>query len=255
MNFIDSILEYKKKEVEKKKKIKIKKREYPILDFKKAITRGNRIKLIAEIKRKSPSAGIIRDDFHPLKIADEYKEAGVSAISVLTDRKFFGGSLDYISRIKKRINIPVIAKDFFIDEYQILEAFSYGADAILLIASVLEDDIICDFLHLTRKLGIDAIVEVHTEEEVRRVLRKKADIIGINNRNLKTFKVDITTTTRLIKLIPDDKIVVSESGIKRYAQVKYLADARYSGVDAILVGEELMRSENIRQKISDLLYG
>lgn len=252
MNYLDRIIEFKRKEVEKRKKRKLKKRKFPVLDFKKALIRKDRVNLIAEIKKKSPSKGVISRNFDPVKIAFAYKEGGAVAISVLTDKKFFSGSLEYIGKIKKRINIPILAKDFFIDEYQILEAYSYGADAVLIIVSILSDNEIHNFLKLARKLKIDAVVEVHTGDDIRRALIANADIIGINNRDLKTFKVDITTTTGLIKFIPGNRIVISESGIKNSSQVRYLAD---NNVDAVLIGETLIKSNNISEKISELLYG
>ncbi len=215
----------------------------------KILKKGNKIKFIAEVKKASPSAGIIREDFNYLNIAKEYEAGGASAISVLTDKEFFKGELKYLSEIKKTVNLPILRKDFIIDPYQIYEAKAAGADLVLLIARILTREQIDTFLALAHKLGMECLVEVHDNDELNTVLETEASIIGINNRNLDTFETNIETTLQLCHLIPEEKIIVSESGIKTRADVLYLEKA---GIDAILIGETLMRSQDITQKIKEL---
>ncbi len=221
-------------------------------EFGKAIKRNNRIRVIAEVKKASPSAGIISQDFNYMNIAMEYEASSSSAISVLTDKEFFMGDLRYLTEIKEIVNIPVLRKDFIIDPYQIYEARDAGADAILLIARLLTKEQIDAFLSISRNLGMECLVEIHDNKELEKVLETGATIIGINNRDLDTFKTDLGTSLQLCPLIPDEKIVVSESGIKIRADVLRLEDA---GVDAILVGETLMRSDDIFSKMKELLGG
>jgi indole-3-glycerol phosphate synthase len=220
--------------------------------FKKAISTPGGIKLIAEIKKASPSRGVIRDDFDPLELARIYEENGAAAISVLTDRKFFQGNINFLSGVRRATAVPLLRKDFIIDEYQIYESRVYGADALLLIAAVLSREELDSFLSLSRDLDLDCLVEVHSEEEVKKVLETSAEIIGINNRNLGTFEVDLSTTLRLKRLISPDKIVVSESGIRGREEVRFLAG---KGIDAILVGEALLRSEDVGEKMRELRGG
>lgn len=221
----------------------------PKMDFKKAVS-GNGIALIAEIKKKSPSRGVIRREFKPLEIALDYAVAGAKALSVLTDEKFFGGDIRLVREIKKEVNLPVLQKDFIIDEYQIYEAKAAGADAILLIADILSEKQLKHFRDISGELGMDALCEIHTEEDLGRVLEVKADIIGINNRNLHDFKVDLETTPRLIRHIPHGKIVVSESGIKTYKDVMYLKSL---GVNAVLIGEAFMIADDIVAKVREVM--
>lgn len=223
-----------------------------IRDFKKGIKReGDKIKLIAEIKRASPSKGLIRKDFDLLKIASVYEEKLVNAISVLTEEDFFQGHLSYIKIVKDITSKPVLRKDFIINEYQIYESIINGADAILLIAAILERGQAEEYFHLSKELGIDVLFEVHDEEDLEKAILINADIIGINNRNLKTLNIDLSTTLRLKKDIPKDKIVVSESGIRDRRDVITLQNA---GIDAMLIGTSLMESEDIGRKIDQLLY-
>lgn len=222
----------------------------PTRDFRCALSTPNRVNLIAEVKKKSPSKGIIRKDFKPVEIARTYTTGGASAISVLTDGKFFAGDLAYLTAIRQSVNLPLLRKDFTIDAYHIYQARLAGADAILLIVSILRLEQLREFMELARSLDLASLVEVHTDEELELALRAGAEIIGINNRNLKTFHTDIATTFRLIKSIPKDKIVVSESGIYTREDVEKLEEA---GVNAILVGESLMRSPDIERKIRELL--
>ncbi len=214
-----------------------------------ALKKDNKIKFIAEIKKASPSAGIIREEFNYINIAKEYEASGASAISVLTDKEFFKGDIKYLSEIKKTVSLPVLRKDFIIDPYQIYEARVAGADLVLLIARILTKERIDSFLTLSRELGMECLVEVHDNDELEKVLETEATIVGINNRNLDTFETSLDTTLQLCHQVPEDKIVVSESGTKTRADVLALEEA---GIDAILIGETLMRSRDISQKIKEL---
>ncbi|MBL7070987.1 MAG: indole-3-glycerol phosphate synthase TrpC [Candidatus Omnitrophica bacterium] len=218
--------------------------------FKNSLSKPHKIHLIAEVKKASPSAGVIREDFNPVKIASVYQANGASAISVLTDKKFFQGKLSYLKEIRKGISLPILRKDFIIDEYQIYESVLAGADAALLIADLLSVEEIKRFLEIGSRYSIDFLVEVHGEEDVKKALDSGCDIIGINNRDLHTFKVDIKTTPRLLKMIPGGKVIVSESGIKSKENISYL---RSFGINAVLVGEALMRSEDIGEKMRELI--
>ncbi|MEK7376628.1 MAG: indole-3-glycerol phosphate synthase TrpC [Candidatus Margulisiibacteriota bacterium] len=228
---------------------KLIKKTSPAKDFLSAISKP--MSLIAEVKKASPSAGVIKEDFDPVKTAREYEKAGAGAISVLTDRKYFKGSIKDLKKVVKAVSIPVLRKDFIIDEDQIYEARMNGADAILLIASILDDARLSEFIKITRNLGMRAVVEVHSEEEMERALKTPAKIIGINNRDLKTFKVDLQTTVRIAAMAPKNRKVtlISESGIKTAADVLLVKGA---GVSAILVGEELVKQKDIPGKIREL---
>jgi indole-3-glycerol phosphate synthase len=223
----------------------------PTRNFLKALPKGE-ISLIAEIKKASPSAGIIAERFEPVTLAKTYEKSGAAAISVLTDEKFFQGKLDHLKAAKDSTTIPVLRKDFIIDEAQIYESRIAGADAILLIARILTDEQLNTFLALAHSLNLSCLVEVHDEKELERVLKTKAEIIGINNRDLDTFKVDLQTTFSLLDKYPELKkrIVVSESGIDSAEQVKQL---KAKGVSAILVGTSLMKSRDIGAKIRGLM--
>jgi len=248
MNILEKIVEFKKEEVAKQKKnfnLSALREEAERLkvpcDFKKAVS-GEGINIIAEVKKASPSKGIIREDFNPVEIAKAYERGGAKAISVLTDKEFFKGSPFYLRQVAEAVNLPVLRKDFIIDEFQIYGAKALGASSFLLIVSILSDQQLRDFIELGRELGMEALVETHNEEEVERALKAKAEIIGVNNRNLKTFTVSLETTLRLLPMIKrEGKILVSESGIKSRNDIERLKSA---GVDAFLVGETLMRSEN-----------
>lgn len=206
----------------------------------KSPPRGD-VALIAEVKKASPSAGLIRSDFDPVTIARRYELAGAACISVLTDEQFFQGSLDYLKQIRAAVKLPLLRKDFMIDERQILEAIEWGADAILLIVAILDDDRLKKFHELATNAGLAALVEVHDEEELDRALAIRPPLIGVNNRNLKTFNVDLGTTERLAKKLfatQPDALLVAESGIHTRADVERL---KATGAKAILVGESLMR--------------
>lgn len=254
---LSKIIEEKRREIDKaEKKVSLNdiKKEAESLYirsmFKKNISRKGHINLIAEIKKSSPSKGIIRANFDPVKIALTYQAAGASAVSVLTDERFFDGKLEYLKRIKERITIPILRKDFIIDEYQIYESAARGADAILLISHILTREELRRYLEVTKSLGMDALVEVHNEEEVEKALNVNAPIIGINNRDLTTFNVDVSITQRLMRLLPETKIIVSESGITSYEEVMFLKSL---GVNAVLIGETFMRTENIGRKVREMM--
>lgn len=246
MNILQKIIGVKAEEVmEKKRRVplsKLEKMPLPIIrDFKDALQKDG-LSIIAEIKRKSPSAGLIREDFDPEAIANIYQKNGASAISVLTDSDFFGGSDDYPNVVKKTVDLPVLRKEFIIDPYQILESRVLGADAILLIASVLDASEISDFIQQATELDMECLVEVHDADELECALRTGASIIGINNRNLKTFEVSLDTSIDLKSRIPDGIVTVSESGIHSHEDMVRLEQA---GFDAVLVGTSLIRAENI----------
>lgn len=254
---LSKIIEEKKKEVERARKhvplndLREKARALSLRStFKKHISRKGHINLIAEVKKSSPSKGLIRADFDPVKIALTYQAYGASAISVLTDEKFFEGKLEYLRHVKERVTIPVLRKDFIIDEYQVYESAANGADAILLIAVILTQEELNRFYGLAKDLGMDILVEAHNEEDVEKALKSPATIIGINNRDLSTFNVDTSVTQRLLRLIPGTKTIVSESGIETYEQVMYLKSL---GVNAVLIGETFMRAENIGEKVRELM--
>jgi indole-3-glycerol phosphate synthase len=225
-------------------------------DFTAALRNArNSIALIAEVKKASPSAGLICRDFDPVAIAKQYEAAGASCISVLTDERFFQGSLDYLARIRAAVNVPLLRKDFIIDARQIFEAVQYGADAILLIVRILDDERLMHFHSLAAESGLAALVEVHDEAELDRALAVDAELIGVNNRNLDVFKVDLAVTERLAPIIVagglPQRILVAESGIHSRADVERLQRA---GAKAILVGESLMKnSSGIPAKVYELL--
>ncbi len=222
----------------------------PVRDFFAQLASAATIGLIAEVKKASPSAGVIREDFDPVAIAKTYADHGAHCISVLTDETYFQGNLDYLRQVREAVNVPLLRKDFILDSFQLLEARVAGADAILLIAECLED---CDLRKLhneTIELGMTPLVELYEPDNLPRVLAAGATLIGVNNRNLRTFEVDLNHTIRLRADIPSGCLVVGESGIKTSADVQRLSDA---GVDAILVGESLMRAQDIGGAIDQLL--
>ena len=271
---LDTIVEEKKREV-----ARLTHRSLSVADLKAALeARGGRrdfagalrepksgpVALIAEVKKASPSAGVIRPDFDPVRIAREYEAAGASCLSVLTDEKFFQGSLDYLKQVRGAVRLPLLRKDFIIDERQILEAIEWGADAVLLIVAILSDAQLRYFHALATGAGLAALVEVHDEAELDRALTAGAELVGVNNRNLKTFKVDLATTERLAARLAyfsrntqratrtPPPLLVAESGIHTHADVERLAKC---GAQAILVGESLMRHADIGAKVRELLGG
>lgn len=218
--------------------------------FKEALIDPKGIALIAEIKKASPSKGLIREDFDPATIAEAYETAGASAISVLTEMKYFQGHPDYLGTARKHSTLPLLRKDFIVDPIQVPESRIIGADAILLIVAALRKTDLIGLLGLAQEIGLDVLVEVHNESELDCAIEVGSDIIGINNRNLATFEVDLQTTFDLVSKIPKDVVVVSESGIASYLDISLLRDA---GVNAVLVGETLMRSTNIVKSVHDLM--
>ncbi len=219
------------------------------ISFKNALVKPDRLSVISEVKKASPSKGLIQPNFDPVKIAKEYETCGADAVSCLTEEHYFQGSSEYFKAIRQAIGLPMIRKDFIIDEYQIYEARLMGADAILLIAAVLDDEKLKRFGDTAHSLGLDILAETHDESELERVLALDFDIIGINNRNLKTFEVTLETTARLAGMIPEGKVIVSESGIKDNADMKTV---RSYGADAVLIGETLMRSGDIGATLTAL---
>jgi indole-3-glycerol phosphate synthase len=273
-SLLATIVEEKKREV-----ARLPQRSLSVTDLKAALqARGARrdfaralrepksgpVALIAEVKKASPSAGVIRPDFDPVRIAREYEAAGASCLSVLTDQKFFQGSLRYLKQIREAVNLPLLRKDFIIDERQFLEAIEWGADAVLLIAAILSDAQLGRFHALATEAGLAALVEVHDEAELDRALNAGAELIGVNNRDLTTFKVDLATTERLaMRLAHSSRIthhasritfplLVAESGIHARADVERLVKC---GAQAILVGESLMKHADIGAKARELLGG
>ncbi len=221
----------------------------PIRDFKGVISVPDKISLIAEIKFASPSAGIICKKTDPVTIGKIYEKAGAAAISLLTDKKFFGGDLNHLSRLKKAISLPVLRKDFIIDEVQVRESFLGGADATLLIARILSHRQLKDLRDICHDLGMAALIEVHDRQDIEKAVACGADIVGINNRDLNTFNVSLETTIKLAPLVPEGRIIVSESGVKNKGDLQLLKQA---GIQAVLVGTSLMKSKDIGKKAREL---
>lgn len=257
MTMLKNIIADKKKELEQKKKdipLSLLKDHINncdvVRDFSCAL-KANNFQLITEVKRASPSKGIFLPEYNPVKIAREYANGGAAAISVLTEKKYFGGSIEHLSAIKRELTLPLLRKDFIFDPYQVYESRAYGADALLLIAAVLSLEQLKELLLLSHSLELKCLVEVHNETEIELILPvDEIEIIGINNRDLSTFNVDIDTTRRLRPLIPPNKIVVSESGIRDSDDVEKL---REWGVNAALIGEALLTTNNISSKMKELL--
>lgn len=255
---LNEILTHKRTEVEKAK------RATPTADlrreaeavrspggrFKEAIAGGKEIALIAEVKKASPSKGVIRPDFDPVELAKAYAAAGASAVSVLTDERFFMGSLEHLQAVRKAVPLPILRKEFIVDPHQLYEAKVCGADAVLLIVAALRSEELADLLQLARELGLDALVEVHTEEELETAAGAGADIVGINNRDLRTFETTLEVTARLAPRVPKGATLVSESGIYRREDLAFLSE---HGVDAVLVGEALARERDVQAKVRELI--
>jgi indole-3-glycerol phosphate synthase len=254
---LDKIVATKRSEIERAKS-ELPERELrarltdasPVRNFFTALAAGPPIRLIAEVKKASPSAGIIRTDFDPVAIAKTYEAHGASCISVLTDESYFQGSLDYLQQVRAAIKLPVLRKDFVLDTYQVLEARAAGADAVLLIAECLDDCNLRKLFNAICELGMSPLVELYDPENLQRVFDAGATLIGINNRDLRTFQVDLAHTIRMRERVPDECVLVGESGIKTHDDVQRLEAA---GVDAILVGESLMRESDIGVAVDRLL--
>jgi indole-3-glycerol phosphate synthase len=253
-NILNLILESTRKKVETLRKNRdafsalIKRTPAP-KSFKDAIKRHGKLSVIGEIKQASPSRGLIKKEFSPVDIARIYSDCRVNALSVLTEEEFFLGKINYIEDIKKEVDLPVLRKDFIIDEAQILESRAAGADAILLIVRILDDNQLSHFYNVSKELGMDVLVEAHSEKELRKVLKLGADIIGINNRNLNTLKVDLARTQKLIPFVPADMVKVAESGVSSFKDMLWLKGL---GVDAVLIGETFMRADNVAEKVREL---
>jgi len=221
----------------------------PARNFRSAIG-GRDCRIIAEVKRRSPSKGVLSHDFDPVRIAQVYQENGAAAVSVLTDREFFAGEKEYLIDIRGKVKLPLLRKDFIVDPCQIYETRLLGADAVLLIAAILETGQLADYLAVTQDLGLSALVEIHDREDLAKALAAGAEIIGVNNRNLKTFVTDLKTSRDLVSAIPEDRIVVSESGIRTRADIETLTAA---GINAFLIGETLMQAADRGGKLRELL--
>lgn len=259
---LKKIIQYKKDELTSIKfntplpEIKRRARDiHGIRNFQGAISRIDgdlkTVKIIGEIKKASPSSGLIREDFDPVNIAGIYEKSGISAISVLTDKEFFQGDIEYLPLVKKTVQIPVLRKDFIFDEYHIYESLARGADAVLLIAAILETNQLIDYIYLCNELKLHTLIEIHNTADMEKILHaeKILSVIGINNRDLETFKVDINVTMELISELPRDKTIVSESGIKDKDDIIRLMD---SGVSAFLIGETFMKESDISKKVKEL---
>lgn len=254
---LDDIVAYKKEEltVEKKQVSLSHLQEMPLfsvtpLAFLPAVRDRAGRSIIAEVKKASPSKGVIRADFEPLQLAKTYAANGAAAISVLTEKKFFQGSLDYLRLIREQVTLPLLRKDFLFDPYQIYEARAFGASAILLIVAILSDQQLSELSELAQSLGMDCLVEVHDEQELERALKCNVSLLGINNRDLRTFHTNIETSERLVRLIPPHLMVVSESGLSRREQ---LARLEAHGVRAFLIGETFMAATDPGLPLRELM--
>jgi len=247
----------------KKKKIKIlKKSEKELISLIKQVPkplslsrvlRGEKdLSIIAEIKQFSPSSGLLRKDFNHLQIFEDYKEAGISAVSVVTEEEFFFGKPKFLKEIKEKAGLPVLRKDFIIDETQVYQSRALGADAILLIVRILKPEQLSRLYKSAKDLGMDVVTEVHNLKELKSVLKLSPDIIGINNRNLDTFEVDLNITLQIAPLISKDNLVISESGINSLKEILLL---KGSGVDGVLIGEAFMRARDIKEKYKEFKVG
>lgn len=257
MNFLNEILEVKKEEVKKLKGFRklstLGEEEFfdkEPLNFSQSIKNDNRLGLIAEIKKASPSKGIIKENFNHIKIAKEYMQSGVDVISVLTDEKFFQGNIHFLKEITQIKNVPLLRKDFIIDAYQIYEAKANGADAVLLIAEALSAAQINELTNAAHECNLEVLLELHSREQFSKIDFRLNKIIGINNRNLETFQVDLETTISLSQQIPDDLLIVSESG---YSSKSDLDKIKKRNINAVLVGEYFMKKNNLNESIKEFL--
>ncbi len=258
-DFLKKILSHKKGLIEKKRafydnlKNKLQGGDHSRYSlFKRIISHPGEVNLIAEIKKASPSRGLICKEFSVPGLARKYVNSKAVAISVVTEEKFFLGKPPYVRDVSEYFKVPVLAKDFFVDEVQVYEAFAHGASAILLIVAILSDDEIKSLSKIAEGLDMDCLVEVHDDQELGRVIDLGCSIIGINNRNLKTFEVDFSTCETLIPKIPKDRIIVAESGIKTHDQIEKL---KTLGAHAVLIGETFLRSGNVEEKIKEVMHG
>lgn len=257
--FLPEIIQHKKKSIAEKKsfyaslKKKLGQDKYTRYSlFKRMISKKGEMNLIAEIKKASPSQGLLREEFDIMNIAKIYVEHKVAAISVLTEEKYFLGKPQYVKRVSDNFNVPVLVKDFVLDEGQIYEARFLGASAVLLIAAILKDSELKDFLQLAHHLDLDCLVEVHSKNELERALKINTEIIGINNRDLKTFEVSLQTCRDLIPKVPKDKVIVAESGLRTH---KEIIELQGLGAHAVLIGETFMKEKDIGKKIKEVMSG
>ena len=256
MNVLEEILEHKRSEVRAKKKVVFQREleERELFSFRRlSLSRALRRRkpaIIAEVKKASPSKGVIRADFDALAIAREYIQNGATALSVLTDEQFFQGDLRFIERMRKFAMIPILRKDFVIDSYQLYEAKAYGADAVLLIAAALDRSQLDDLFAEATAIDLECLIEVHSKEEIETLDFDKVSLVGINNRDLATFETDISTSAKLRQLIPNDVEVVSESAISTPAELRHLMS---QGISSFLIGEKFMRAESPGAALAELL--
>lgn len=257
MSFLSEILEVKKEEIKKLKSARTlnsfsdeKFFSAPTKSLEKSLNKKDRLGLIAEIKKASPSKGIIKPDFNHMIIAEAYLKCGVDAISILTDKNFFQGDIRYISDIAEIKNVPLLRKDFIIDEYQIFEAKAFGADAVLLIAEALSATQIKELSHAAAECNLEVLLEFHSASQLSKIDFKTNKLIGINNRDLETFQVNLDTTLELSKKIPQEVIVTSESGLSSESEIKKILEAN---VKAVLIGEHFIRSKNIEESVREVL--
>lgn len=220
------------------------------LPFRQAIAKPREICLIAEVKKASPSAGVIREEFSPAEIAAAYEQAGAQALSVLTEEDFFSGSPGYLREVKERVRIPVMRKDFILEAYQVYESRMLGADAVLLIADLLSKDKLSELHGIASGLGMDCLVESHSEKELKKAVSLKFPLLGLNNRDLHSLEVDMRTTEKLFPLVPKDRTVVVESGIRSRSDVLFL---KVLGVSAVLIGSVFMESADIQAKVPEVM--
>ena len=258
---LNEILVHKRKEIEELKlRYPLRRLQEAVLardgtgrrDFRKAISEPHQINLIAEIKKSSPSEGILRENFQPLRLAALLEYAGATALSVLTETRYFKGRPSYLKTVRQVTQIPILRKDFILDEYQLYESKVLEADAVLLIASLLTDEELARFLNRTREIGLEALVEVHTEEDLKKAAACGVEMVGINNRNLQTLEVDVSRAERLLAHVPKQATVVIESGFKNHEEI-----LRYKslGVHAFLVGTSLMKAHDVVAKLQELIKG
>eukprot|EP01155_Anaeramoeba_flamelloides_P018185 Anaeramoba_flamelloidesa569416_34.p1 GENE.a569416_34~~a569416_34.p1 ORF type:complete len:264 (-),score=20.54 a569416_34:98-889(-) len=259
---LDEIIEKTKEDLEKRKKDmpmellgkSLAYNPFPPRDVKKFLTatKDEPIRVIAEVKKASPSKGIIREDFDPLQIAQDYSNSGANAISVLTEPHYFKGDLEYLTAIRRYVPTPLLRKDFIVDKYQILEALVYGADFILLIAKALSKKDLKELYEYALHLGLEVLVEIHDKDDLKKAISSGASIIGINHRNLDTFEMDMSLCDQLIPMIPNGKIIVAESGVSDRKVIERLSSI---GADAFLIGEHFMRQDDITSEMKKLKWG
>ncbi len=253
MTILEKITQFKRQEVAKQKRTGLSVPDWdpgPKRGFRQALVEHKAISLIAEVKKASPSKGLLCPDFDPAAIARDYEQAGAAAVSVLTDAEFFQGSLDYLQLLRKTITLPLLRKDFIIDHFQVDQANVYGADAILLIVAILDPVLMQELMAHAQENGLDCLVEVHDEMEAELALKAGADLLGVNNRNLKDFSVSLDTTFRVRNAVPEDVPLVSESGISTAQQIKRLEE---HGICAVLIGESLVTAHDRQAKLRELM--